>query len=381
MRRDADVGDLGRRGDLAPLPDAAAVGEIGLQDVRRAEREDVAESPFGEEPLAGRDRDRDRRRDLGHRRRVLRQHRLLEEEDVELVERLPPSGPPTSARSRPWQSIRMSTSGPTASRMSRIWRRACAQSPVARRPRAPRRTGSQLERPPAGLDEADARLGDLLRRVAARPVGVEADPVAHPAAEQLVDRDAERLAEDVPQRLLDAGDGAADDHAAAPERVAVDRLPVVLDPRRVLADQVLLDVVDRADDRLGFSFQTGLADAGDPGVGRDLDEDQVRPAGEEDVRDDVGDGEVQVRPAAMPLCSVAPRRVPVMPLSIAYQSATEPSSCQSAGGRPSTGGKRFAASRSSVMPRPGRCPAAGSNPSASIAGGLTTIASFHGSVR
>ena len=38
---------------------------------------------------------------------------------------------------------------------------------------------------------------------------------------------------------------------------------------------------------------------------------------------------------------------------VRYQSATEPSSCQSAGGRPTTGGKRFAASRSSVMPSPG----------------------------
>ena len=266
MRRDADERRLRRRGDLARLPDAAAVGEIRLQHVGRAEREDVAESPFGEEPLTGRHRDRDRRRDLGHRRAG------------------PPAAPAPRRRRcrtrpapaaiwiaavgerRPWQSIRTSTSGPTASRISRICRRACAQ---LRLPGDARHglERAELERAPSCLDQANARLGDLLRRLAARAVGVEPHPVAHPAAEQLVDRDAERLAEDVPQRLLDAGDGAADDDPAAPERVAVDGLPVVLDPRRILPDQVLRDVVDGADDRLGLALQAGLADAGDAGVG------------------------------------------------------------------------------------------------------------------
>ena len=42
------------------------------------------------------------------------------------------------------------------------------------------------------------------RRAAVRPV--QPDPIAHRAAEQLVDRHAERLGLDVPQRQLDAGD-------------------------------------------------------------------------------------------------------------------------------------------------------------------------------
>ena len=82
---------------------------------------------------------------------------------------------------------------------------------------------------------------------------------------------------------------AADDDAATPEGVAIDRLPVVLDPRRILADQVLRDVVDRADDRLGLAFQAGLTDPGDAGVGAHLDEDQVGAPGEQDVRDHLGD--------------------------------------------------------------------------------------------
>ena len=64
------------------------MGDIGLQHVGRAQRQDVAEAPLGEQPLARGHRDRDRRGDLGQRPRVLRQDRLLEEEDVELVQRL-----------------------------------------------------------------------------------------------------------------------------------------------------------------------------------------------------------------------------------------------------------------------------------------------------
>ena len=56
---------------------------------------------------------------------------------------------------------------------------------------------------------------------------VDADAVARRAAEQFVDRDAERLALDVPQRHVDAAEGAGEDRAAAIEGVAVDRLPVV----------------------------------------------------------------------------------------------------------------------------------------------------------
>ena len=77
-----------RGGDLACLPDAAAMSDIGLQHVGRAKRQDVAEAPLGEHALARGHRDRDRRGDLGQRPRVLRQNRLLEEKDVKLVQRL-----------------------------------------------------------------------------------------------------------------------------------------------------------------------------------------------------------------------------------------------------------------------------------------------------
>ena len=95
-----------------------------------------------------------------------------------------------------------------------------------------------------GIGEADARLfvaegaqvviGDVLEKDAARVVAELgkaascvsldvtspkswADAVAHTATEQIVYGHTEGLAQDVPQGLLDAGEGAADDHAAAPE--------------------------------------------------------------------------------------------------------------------------------------------------------------------
>ena len=60
------------------------------------------------------------------------------------------------------------------------------------------------------------RLGKFSgRRSRAIPaVRVYVDPVEHPAAEKFVDRDAERLALDVPQRLLDPADGGEHDRSA-----------------------------------------------------------------------------------------------------------------------------------------------------------------------
>ena len=88
VRGEAGVVDLGHRRDLAPLEDAAAVGQVRLEDDGRLLLQDVAEPPLREEALAGRDRDAALPRDGRHRRRVLRQAGLLEEEDAVLLDRL-----------------------------------------------------------------------------------------------------------------------------------------------------------------------------------------------------------------------------------------------------------------------------------------------------
>ncbi len=62
----------------------------------------------------------------------------------------------------------------------------------------------------ACLDLLPDVVRDLLRLVAAHPA-VDPDPVPHGAPEELVDGRTEALPGDVPQGLVDAGDGAGQD--------------------------------------------------------------------------------------------------------------------------------------------------------------------------
>ena len=156
-----------------------------------------------------------------------------------------------------------------------------------------RRHGHRLERGEALLDHRRGKLAEALRLVAlvevlhlaAAEVAVESDVVANGPAPQLVAGHAVHLAEDVPQRDVDPADRrAADDAVAVPEVLAVHHLPQVLDPRRVLADDQLGEVLDSADDRARVPLERGLAPAVKPGLVRqDLDEDPVPHPGVADV--------------------------------------------------------------------------------------------------
>ncbi len=103
----------------------------------------------------------------------------------------------------------------------------------------------------------------------------------HLAAEQFVDRLAERLALDVPQRDFEAGEDA-DQRGVRPQRVAgaVDQPPQLFEVERVHAGDVALEhVLDhRLDDLRPESVAIDLADAGNAVVGGQLDEDEVAPA-------------------------------------------------------------------------------------------------------
>jgi hypothetical protein len=108
---------------------------------------------------------------------------------------------------------------------------------------------------------------------------VEADPVPHGAAQELVDRDAERARLHVHERVLDGADGLLDDAA---RRGAAERLHqrhLRLEGARVLADED----GDQAADQLGQPWPAErlvvLAPADEPLVGRDLDEIEASPAG------------------------------------------------------------------------------------------------------
>ena len=103
------------------------------------------------------------------------------------------------------------------------------------------------------------------------------------AAEQIAERNAERLALDVPEGDVDAADGV--DHRAAAAEIdggLVHLAPEPLDIERVLADQHFLQAdhdgvgAGRVDDRFGDGRRgIGLADAGDPFIGVDEDDGRV----------------------------------------------------------------------------------------------------------
>src|SRR5699024_1372508 len=91
---------------------------------------------------------------------------------------------------------------------------------------------------------------------------------------------------DVPQGLVDAGDRAHQDGPAPVEAAAVHHGPQVLDVGRVLADQVVGELLDGGADGGRAAFDHGFSPAGHALVGLDLHEG---PAGRDLVGGDGGD--------------------------------------------------------------------------------------------
>ena len=117
-----------------------------------------------------------------------------------------------------------------------------------------------------------------------QPIGpamrpVEPDALAHRAAQQLVDRDAERLGLDVEQRVLDRADRLLHHPAAglAADRVEQRRHRLV--GARVLADHDRRQMLDRGGDALAAEGFVVLAPADQPVVGGDLEEIEIAVAG------------------------------------------------------------------------------------------------------
>ena len=113
----------------------------------------------------------------------------------------------------------------------------------------------------AGLFQSDGFFHEFLDR-AALHVAVKPGLVTHFAAKQLVDRNVEELALDVPQRDVDrrhrAGDRAAGEMIGAQHHI-----PVMLDRERVLADEIVAVFGDRCGGCLQLAPGARLADADD----------------------------------------------------------------------------------------------------------------------
>src|SRR5674476_174973 len=115
------------------------------------------------------------------------------------------------------------------------------------------------------------RLGNPAWIIAADP-SVHPDPVSDRTSEQLMDRDAQRLALDVPQRLVYAGHGAAQDRTTAVETALGEHLPVILNARGIAADEVLRELVDHCTHGVRMPFEARFAPADDTCLGLDPDE-------------------------------------------------------------------------------------------------------------
>ena len=96
-------------------------------------------------------------------------------------------------------------------------------------------------------------------------------------AEQVIDRGAELLADDIPERDLDSAEGAIGLHGAAfDENVVVHHVGKVLDVEWIATDEELAHPIDVGRyGRLAVGLGVGLAPAGDPLVGIDPDEDEI----------------------------------------------------------------------------------------------------------
>ena len=109
-------------------------------------------------------------------------------------------------------------------------------------------------------------------------------------AEQLPDRLADRLPENIPKRNLDRADGGVQYRPAAPAGPAKHGLPVHLDLGGIAAHQIAFVLENRLLDGGRLAGDGTFAEARDALVGEDLDEHIVlRAAGVDDKRLQAGD--------------------------------------------------------------------------------------------
>ena len=176
--------------------------------------------------------------------------------------------------SRPWKSTAMPKSGPIASRS--------AADPLDHRIQlgVAVEQGQLFGRQHLDGGEALGRdflraLDDIGRPVAADPA-IDPHLLAHRPAQQRMHRLVQHLALDVPQRLVDAGQRAHVNGAAAIKAAAIQHRPMILDRRRVLADQIIGQLGDTGRHGFGAALHHRLAPAGDAFIGLDLQEQPAR---------------------------------------------------------------------------------------------------------
>src|SRR5688572_10590669 len=96
---------------------------------------------------------------------------------------------------------------------------------------------------------------------------IEADIIAHGAAPQLMARHAVNFSEDVPESNVDAANRRpSHDAIAMPKVLPVHHLPQVFDPRRILSNQELRNILYRANNAARMPLQRRLSPAPQSGL-------------------------------------------------------------------------------------------------------------------
>ena len=259
VRRQLHVVHLGHRRDAAHLGDTASVREVGLRhgDARLEYRQEILP---GVKPLAGPDRNRGGLGELTDQVGVLRNDRFLDEERSQGFEQ---RGDPAGVGKRePAVKVHghITVGAEHGARCGDPFEHTVDFGDRA--DPAHDAGGVHLDGGQSHGDLRRDRVGDAARVVAADPA-VHADAIAHRTAEKLVDRNPERLALEVPQRLVDAGDGTAKHRSTAVEAALGQYLPVVFNAVGVGADEVFRELFDHRAHGIRMPLEAGFAPADD----------------------------------------------------------------------------------------------------------------------
>jgi hypothetical protein len=136
---------------------------------------------------------------------------------------------------------------------------------VATRGRLARGVGQILQR----LERLHAEQLPVVRAVRRQVRPVDPLAVAMRPAHELVDRHAQRLAGQIPQRQLDPGDRLLGRTVGRLADGAIEIDVMLLDSRRILPDQAMTEVLHQTDQAARDPVRPELAVAGEPRVGAD----------------------------------------------------------------------------------------------------------------
>ncbi len=273
VRRQRHVVGFCHPGNFVAFGDAARVGEIRLQNRNAARFQHTLKLEAREHTFARRDRNMGLFRQFRVVLRLLGQHRLFDKQRTILLQLFDQHFRHRRADAAVEVETKFNLVAEGLSDLRHGIHGAIDRTRVV--DNAHLLAAVELK----GVKTDAAQLVDavdhLCRTVATYPA-IRFDFVAHQAAHQLPDRGIQHFAFDIPQRLVDTGDSAHHDRAAAVEARAVHHLPQVVNACRILTNQVFTQLMHRRFDGARTAFDDRLAPANHPFVGFDFQEHPTR---------------------------------------------------------------------------------------------------------